>query len=285
MTIPRDEYDRIAAAYQSGYASLPPEHRQSWYGSIADAYNRTRPRYPQAIVDRAIAAAQLSANARILEVGCGPGIATVPFAQQGFSMVCLEPNQQACDLARQNCSHYPNVEIVNTTFEDWTLEDKGFAAVLAATSFHWVAPEVAYRKAAMVLQDSGFLILLWNMTPQPKPEVCQALQAVYQTLAPALGQYEPRSFQEESLRRFGQKILDSGQFQNLAVEQLPCNVAYSIDDYLSLLSTLSPYIALDPQRRNTLFAGLKEVLEQIGGDVQTSYLSACQVAQKISALR
>jgi hypothetical protein len=36
---------------------------------------------------------------------------------------------------------------LNTTFEEWELELERFNAVLAATSFHWVSPEVRYAKA------------------------------------------------------------------------------------------------------------------------------------------
>lgn len=65
-------------------------------------------------------------------------------------------------------------------------------------------------------------------------------------------------------------------------EQLPCTVTYSIDDYLTLLSTLSPYIALDSQQRTSLFAGLQTTLERhCGSTIQLSYLSGFHIAKKI----
>ncbi len=267
----------------SGYLALSTsEQRKNWYSQVADAYNKTRPRYPQELINRAVEVAQLPANASILEVGCGPGIATLPFAQLGFSIVCLEPSQEACQLARQNCTTYSStVEIINTTFEDWELEPGRFNAVLAATSFHWVSPEIGYPKAAAALKDNGSLILLWNMTPQPSYEVYQALHEVYQTYAPSLGRYEKRATQEEQLRKFAQNVIDSGRFQGLVSEHVACEVIYSINDYLMLLSTLSPYIALEPQQRNSLFEGLREVLERnLTSNINVFYLSAFHIAQK-----
>ncbi|WP_017318536.1 class I SAM-dependent methyltransferase [Mastigocladopsis repens] len=258
------------------------EQRKNWYSEVANAYNKVRPRYPQELICRAVELAQLPKDAIILEVGCGPGTATTSFAQLGFSMVCLEPSQEACQLARQNCAPYPNVEIRNTTFEEWELETERFHAVLSATAFHWVTPEIGYPKAAAALQDNGSLILLWNMTLQPQYEVYQVLNEVYQTLAPSLGRYEDRATQEQSLRRFGQNVINSGQFKDLVSEQLACEVTYSIDDYLRLLSTYSPYIALEPQKRNSLFEGLREALERnCSRNIQVSYLSAFHIAQKI----
>lgn len=257
------------------------EQRRNWYSKVADAYNRVRPRYSKELIHRAVELAQLSSEAAILEIGCGPGIATVEFAQFGFSMACLEPSQEACQLARQNCAQYPSIEIRNTTFEEWELETERFNAVLAANAIQWVQPEIRYSKAADALQDNGSLILLWNMAPQPNYEVYQMLNEVYQTQAPSLAGYEERETQEESLRRQGQAVIDSGRFKDLVSEQLACEVTYCINDYLALLSTLSPYIKLDPQKRDALFEGLREALEKNRTrSIQTSYLSAFQIAQK-----
>lgn len=257
--------------------------KRNWYGEVAEAYNRVRPRYPQELIDWAIKFTKLPENASILELGCGPGNATVSFAKLGFSMICLEPNQTACRLAKKNCSPYPKVEIINTTFEEWDLETERFHAVLAANSLHWVSPQVRYTKTREALQENGYLIALWNLSPQPSYEIYQAMREVYQTHeASFLNRYEDRNTQEEILKGLGQLILESGCFKNLRVEQIPCKIHYSIDDYLTLLSTLSFYIALEPVQRINLLENLRTVLAQVSdGTVEISYLSAIQIAQKI----
>ncbi|NEU71564.1 class I SAM-dependent methyltransferase [Hassallia byssoidea VB512170] len=258
------------------------EQRRSWYSKVADAYNRARPRYPMQLVSRVVELAELDKEAIILEVGCGPGTATTSFAQLGFSMICVEPSLEACELARQNCAQYPKVEVKNTTFEEWELEPAKFNAVLSATAFHWIPAEIGYPKAADALQDNGSLILMLNMQVQPDYEVYQVLHQVYQIHAPSLGQYETREIQEKNFRSFGKFAIDSGRFQNLVSQELLCEVSYSVDDYLTLLSTYSPYIALEPQKRDSLFAGLREALEKkCGGSVEVSFLSGFHIARKI----
>ncbi|BAZ28490.1 hypothetical protein NIES4074_09230 [Cylindrospermum sp. NIES-4074] len=261
--------------------SVDLEQRKTWYSPVADAYNKLRPRYPQELVNRVVEIAHLPEEAAILEIGCGPGNATVSFAQLGYSMVCLEPSPEACQLARQNCAAYPNVEFQQSTFEEWELETGKFNAVLAATSFHWVSPDVGYAKVANTLQDDGSLILLWNMTLQPQYEVFQTLNEAYEIHAPSLVEYEDRETQANILKGLGQKIIDSGKFKDLVSEYIPCEVTYSVDNYLLLLSTFSPYIGLNPQTRDALFALLREKIEQnFGGSIKVSYLSAFHVAQK-----
>lgn len=259
------------------------EQRKNWYSDAAKNYNKTRPRYSQQLIDRVLELAQLPSDASILEVGCGPGIATTAFARSGFNLVCLEPSPEACQIARQNCLEYPNVEILNTTFEEWELGTKKFSAVLAATSFHWVAPEIAYLKTATALEDRGRLILLWNTGVQPHDRLYQLLSPVYQHLAPSLAEFHDRerATSSENLIAFGQNVIDSGYFQDLVFEQSVCEATYSIDDYLALLSTYSPYIALEAEKRAILFASLTEVLQENGEKmIQGSYLSAFHLAHK-----
>ncbi len=135
-------------------ASIDLEQRRTWYSPVADVYYNARAHYPKKLIDRSVALAQLSSNASILEVGCGPGNATVNFAQFGFSMTCIEPNQDFCHLAQHNCDQYPKVTICNTSFEEWELEAKQFNAVLSANAFHWIPPEIRYTKAAAVIVGS-----------------------------------------------------------------------------------------------------------------------------------
>lgn len=119
------------------------------------------------------------------------------------------------------------------------------------------------------------------MTAQLPYKVCQSLQETYQKYAPSLGKYEDRETQTQSLRKFGQMVADSGYFGSLLSEQMEWEVTYSVDDYLLLLDTYLPYIALQPQQREDLFALLKKILEQDGANsVQLSYLSAFHIAQK-----
>lgn len=256
------------------------EQRKISYNGVENAYNQARPSYARVLIERAVELAQLPSDAIILEVGCGPGNATISFAQLGFSMVCLEPNQEFCHLARQKCASYPLIDIQNTSFEEWELETQKFNAVLAANAMHWVPPEVGYPKAASALQDNSFLMLLWNLTPQPFYTLYQALSEVFQKQALSVARYEDRGTQEEILKGFGQNIIASGQFKDLMSEQLVCEVSYSIEDYLTFLST--HYRKLDPQKQKSLFEGLRKTLEKnCGGSIKTSYLSAFQIAQKI----
>jgi SAM-dependent methyltransferase len=255
------------------------EQRKTWYSPAAEAYNQVRPRYPQALIDRVINMTQLSAQSQILEIGCGPGVATPAFAAIGCSMLCLEPNSDFTRLAQQNCQPYPNVTIQNCSFEEWQQSGQ-FDAVLAASSFHWVSPEVGYPKVAAALRPGGHFILLWNKELTPSYEIYQQLTPVYEQYAPSLIRpYEDSAAQAAILDELGGMAIVSGHFEDLQTANLEVKVTYSIGQYLLLLNTYSPHLKLEPQQRQNLFEGLRRVLGQYGDTVQLSYVSAFHIVR------
>ena len=261
------------------------EQRKHWYSPAAEAYFRARPRYPQELVDQVVEIAQISSSSTLLEIGCGPAIATPEFAALGCPMVCVEPNPDFYRLAQQVCEPYPNVELQNCSFEEWELEPETFDAVIAASSFHWIPPEIGCPKAAAALRPEGHLILLWNKELQPRYEVYQQLSEIYQTHAPSLHRpYEDSDAQAAILHELGQMAIDSGYFKDMVSGQMEVEVTYSIDQYLQLLNTYSPYLKLEAQQKQRLFAGLRQVLEkdsmqQNGDRLQLSYVSAFHIAR------
>jgi SAM-dependent methyltransferase len=261
------------------------ETRKNWYSQVAEAYDKFRPSYAQAIINSAIEIAKLPINANILELGCGPGKATLDFAKLGFCITCLEPSLAACNLARKNCAVYPQVEIQQTTFEEWELKPEKFDAVLAATSFHWINPEFGNLKIAQALRKNGVLILLWNMTPQPEYKLYQSFQQIYQKYAPSLDRYEHIETQQEIVKALGQKAIDSGKFKNIGSQAVVCQLNYSPDDFLLLLSTYTPYLKLDSKTRTCLFTALRQkIADEHRENIQITYISACQVMTKCTSL-
>jgi SAM-dependent methyltransferase len=275
------DYQDLKQAIAS-YSGRDLTQRKNWYSAAAVAYNQARPRYPQALIQQVIAIAQLSSASSILEVGCGPGTATIPFAQLGCSIVCLEPNLAFYRLAQENCNAYPKVDLQNTSFEEWTVEIGKFNAVLAANSFHWISPEISYSKAAQALQGKGYLVLLWNKELQPSYPIYQRLAEIYQAHVPSFAyQYQDAATQGKILRGLGQMVTDSGQFKTVISDHMVLQVTYPVDQYLTLLNTYSPYLNLDEQTREDLFTGLRDCIDQnFDGVLHLSYISAFHIAQK-----
>ena len=53
-------------------------------------------------------------------------------------------------------------------FEEVELAPRSFHLVAAATSFHWLDPDQALPKIAMILRPGGWVALWWNVFGDPK---------------------------------------------------------------------------------------------------------------------
>ncbi len=117
--------------------------RTTFY-QAAHVYDEIRPGYPTALIEDIIAISALLQGVRILEIGFGTGQATLPFAQHGYAITCIELGKELATLAAEKCQPYSNVQVVNIAFEDWPPEEQAFDLVMSATAFHWIPREIGY---------------------------------------------------------------------------------------------------------------------------------------------
>jgi ubiquinone/menaquinone biosynthesis C-methylase UbiE len=136
------------------------------FDELAEEYDRTRPMYPDALVDRACEVAGLGSGDPVLEIGCGTGQLTRSLVARGLRVTAVEPGWNLIRLAGQNLAATGtgtgsrSVEFVNARFEDAALPSGHFRAVFSASALHWVDPAVGWRKIADVLTAGGTLALL-----------------------------------------------------------------------------------------------------------------------------
>jgi SAM-dependent methyltransferase len=239
--------------------------RRITFEEVADLYDQVRPSYPEQLVEDVVALSGIPADGRILEIGCGPGNATLPFAKRGYRIVGVELGERLAALAAKNCRAYPGVEILNAAFEDWTLEEEAFDLAIAADAFHWIPPEVGYPKVSRALKDSGSAVFFWNMPVDPKTEWSRAIEAVYRETAPHVENPDKSLALEWLIEIVKGNFGASGCFGEVTE-------TYTSERYLKLLRTHSGLRGLDEDTRGKLFAGIREVIERFGGRVTKSTL-------------
>lgn len=70
------------------------------FDEVAECYDRARPRYPDRLIDEVVALTGVHAGDRVLEVGCGTGLATRQLSERGLRVTCVELGASLADAAR-----------------------------------------------------------------------------------------------------------------------------------------------------------------------------------------
>jgi len=149
------------------------DERAQVFGGAAEAYDRSRPSYPPAVVDLIVA----DAPATAIDVGCGTGLAARLVMARGVAVLGVEPDERMAAVARRH-----GVDVVGSRFEDWSGEARD--CVFSAQAWHWVDPVRGARAAAAALAPGGQWIAVWNR--EDDDAVTDVLVSTYERFAPHL---------------------------------------------------------------------------------------------------
>jgi protein-L-isoaspartate O-methyltransferase len=257
------------------------------FDQVPELYDRARPTYPPRVFDDLAEIAELPANARLVEIGCGTGQATLPLAEHGFDVTCVELGEQLAAFAQRKLARFSNVEVINANFEAWRPERAEFDAIVAFTAFHWVAPEVRYTKTAELLRDRGKLAIVSaeHVLPADGDPFFVEVQEDYDAVVPddpktragAGGPPHP-----DALVGIAEEIAASRRFRNVGACRYLWDVIYTADDYIAVLNTYSNHRAFDDETREQLLSRIhRRIEERHEGKVRKTYLGLLNVAERI----
>jgi len=260
--------------------TVPAEpHRQRLtaesFGADAERYDRTRPRYPDAMVERIVAAAP---GPGVLDVGCGTGIAARQFQAAGCTVLGVEPDARMAAFARRTVA----VEVA--TFEAWDPAGREFDAVVAGTAWHWVDPVAGAAKAATVLRPGGRLAVFWHAFQLP-PDVAEAFAAVYERVVPD----SPFNLQarrpgldlyQEMFAKAADGIREAGGFGEVEQWRFDWEQHYTRDAWLDQMPTQGTLTRLPPEQVAEVLAGVGAAIDALGGSFTMPYATVAVTAAR-----
>ena len=232
------------------------------FGSDAERYDRTRPRYPDALVERIVAA---SPGPDVLDVGCGTGIAARQFQAAGCRVLGVDPDARMADFARRT-----GVEVEVATFEEWDRAGRDFDAVIAGQAWHWVDPVAGAAKAAQALRPGGRLAVFWNAF-QPPPDLSEAFAAVYRRVLPDvpfnLWARPVLDAYPTMCTKAADGIRQAGAFGDPEQWRFDWECPYTRDEWLEQMPTFGGHGQIPPATLEELLAGIGAAIDAVGGQL------------------
>jgi SAM-dependent methyltransferase len=232
-----------------------PEHRdrerlRETFGTVPELYDRARPTYPAVIFEDLAELARLGPGSRVLEIGPGTGKATAELARRGYAVTGIELSGELAEIARRNV---PQAEIEVADFETWEPREAGFAAVVAFTAFHWIAPELRYAKPAQLLRSGGALAVVAgpHVLPDGGDPFFAEVQEDYDAVAPHPDNRAPGP--PEEVEGWVAEFEASGLFEQVFERRHLVALTYTADEYVAVLGTFSDNLALPEPQREELF--------------------------------
>ena len=246
------------------------------FGSDAERYDRTRPRYPDALVDQIVAA---SPGPDVLDVGCGTGIAARQFQAAGRRVLGVDPDARMADLARQR-----GLEVEVATFEAWESGGREFNAVTAGQAWHWVDPVAGPAKAAQVLRPGGRLAAFWYVA-QPPSDVAEAFAAVHRRVLPDSPFFQRARPALDAYSAIFAKVADgirqADAFGDPEQWRFDWEQSCTRDAWLDRLPTSGALTRLPPDKLTELLEGIGAAIDAVGGSFTVHYATVAVTAARL----
>jgi len=232
--------------------------RAESFGSVADAYDRYRPRYPDALIARLVT----SPGLRVLDVGAGTGISSAQLAAAGADVLAVEPDEQMAALCATK-----GIPVERSTFEQWEPRGRTFDLVTFGQSFHWVDPDVALPKLSTLLTPGGRLVLMWN-----RISANDSVRRELERVSADYGITTPAATSGNNAETALQALLRRTEFTSERVEVREA-LHYSTEDWLSLLFTHSNHVVLAQAAKDELRGRLASLIGDGGVDAVNDALA------------
>lgn len=232
------------------------------FESAAGLYQSARPDYPNELFDDLLSLTGISPASDVLEIGCGPGKATLPLAKRGLKITAVELGTDLATEARRNLAGFDDVAVITSSFEEWKpKETREFDLIYAATAWHWIDPGIRYIKAAELLRPGGHLAV-WRADhafPTGYDPFFRIIQQTYEEIGESRpGEWPP--IPAEQMPDLAQEFAASGRFEVVGIRRYVWAVEYTANSYIALLDTFSGHIAMTSAKRDRLYGEIRRLL-------------------------
>ena len=251
------------------------------FDKIASTYKEARPEYNPEVYTCIESIKPYSKDSVLLEIGAGTGIATKEIADKWHSkIIAIEPGKNLREIAQSRLHDYSNVSFIKTTFENYTTDRMMFDGIFSATAFHWIDPDIKYKKAFNLLKNDGLLVLYWNNYGVQDEKVSESIQKLYMKYGMKADKQSVREQQAENIKKRKDEIEGSGLFHIVKHAIFENTIKYETGKYINLLKTFSDHSKEKVPEIELFFQEISNVINSNHGVIDLNIKINLEIAQK-----
>ena len=147
-------------------ADLPTSYDPRRFRTAVPYYARYRLSYPEGLIARVAELTGLAAGARVLDLGCGPGLLAIAFAARGMAVTAIDPEPEMLEAARAAAAEAGiAVDIRQGSSFDLPAQMGPFRLVTMGRSFHWMDRVKTAETLDGMVEEGGALALFGEDHP------------------------------------------------------------------------------------------------------------------------
>jgi SAM-dependent methyltransferase len=126
--------------------------------SKAAKYYQYRNAYLPVFFEGCAQTLDLDGSQRLLDVACGTGVVARGFSPYVDSIIAFDESKDMVQIAADDSSDYPNIQILHSTFDDLDLSGE-FDLVTFGRSIHWMDRATTLSTLGRLLKPGGHIIV------------------------------------------------------------------------------------------------------------------------------
>jgi len=245
----------VAEATEGATERERRRYQRGLFDKVARLYEATRPGYPPELAGFVGETAGARAGSAVLEVGCGTGQLTEALAPLGFALTAIDIGASLTEVARERVTG-DGVAFLAVSFEELDAGPGSFDLIVSGAAFHWVDPEVRFRKAARLLRPGGWLAVAGYEERYDEP-LGAALDGMWLARSANDGAWVTRPAD-------GEAISGSGLFGPAVHRTFARRIVRSAEDVVGVENTRATSLSWPDEVRRAFSAELRELLGPIG---------------------
>lgn len=211
------------------------------FGALREAYDTARPHYAQQVIDYVVS----FCHGKVLDVGCGTGIATRQLAEKGIHIVGCDGDERMIEVARRYTT--PAIDYFVAPADAMPFQNNEFDVVTAFGAFHFFYNSESVAEIKRVLKHQGLFVVTEGMRGNHEPDYFR--ECVEEVIA--------RPLPRPSIINVGEVFRNNG-LEEIAQREFQYELQFPFDKFLEYMQSRRYWNNVHENERPAVVAHVRE---------------------------